>query len=95
MGLLTKRTMITVFVVGIFVCVVLSVFGMGYLTQMAFSDKKIEDKYCGAVDTTQRDLARMAVILQWVIICMVVLWTVLKIIWGENLLQLEGLVPRE
>ena len=84
MALLTKRTMITVFVVGIFVCVVLSVFGMGYLTQMAFSDKTVDGEYCGAVDKTQRDLARMAVVLQWIIIAMVVLWTVLKVIWGDS-----------
>jgi Mn2+/Fe2+ NRAMP family transporter len=81
MAVLTGKTVATVFLVGLFVCTILSFFGMGYLTQMAFSDKTTDGKYCGTVDQTQRDLARLAVVMQWIILCSIVIRSGLKMIW--------------
>lgn len=80
---LTKKASSTVFILGIFVLAILSVVGMVYLTQMAFSDKKQADgQFCGNTNTTQRNIARLAVVLYWIQFTWLVIGALLQNVWG-------------
>jgi hypothetical protein len=74
MAVLVKKTFFTIFIVGLFVLAILSILGLVYLTQMSFSDSTDSNgQYCGAVNQTQRDLARLATVTIWMELAWIIL----------------------
>ena len=65
--LYAQKSAMTVFIVGLLVLAVLSVVGLVYLSQMAFSDEVMQNgKYCGNTNTTERNISRLTIVLLWV-----------------------------
>ena len=76
-----KKTAKTVFLIGIITISVLSVLGLVYLTKMSFSP--LEDK-CGKVTKTEKNIARMTVVLLWIQVAWVLFGSIIQTIWfGE------------
>ncbi len=78
-----KNTTKTFFLVGIITLSVLSVLGLVYLTKMSFSP--IEDK-CGKVTKTEKNIARMTVVLLWIQIALVLVGSVVQTILFEGII---------
>ena len=78
-----KNTTTTFFLVGIITLSVLSVLGLVYLTKMSFSP--IEDK-CGKVTKTEKNIARMTVVLLWIQIALVLVGSVVQTILFEGII---------
>lgn len=85
MAVLVKKTLTTVFLIGLLILAVLSVIGLVYLSQMAYSNDKTPDgKYCGGTTNTERNIARLSVIALWIQFAWIVLGSVLQPVWQDN-----------
>jgi hypothetical protein len=72
----------SIFIIGLLVFAILSAIGLVYLSQMAFTNKKdANGKYCGGLNETQRNIARLAVIALWVQFAWIVAGSTLQSIW--------------
>ena len=81
-----KKTITAVFIVGLLVFAILSVIGMVYLSQMAFSDKKQDDGQCfGDTNTTERNIARLTIIVLWIQMAWIVIGSYLQSSWENSL----------
>jgi hypothetical protein len=77
-----KKTVSTVFLIGLLVLAVMSVVGMVYLSQMAYSSTQQSDgKYCGGLTLSQRNIARLATIVLWIQFAWIILGSFLQPIW--------------
>lgn len=69
-----KKTVQTVFLVGLLVLVILSVLGTIYLSKMAW-DKSGK---CGSLSTNEKNIAKLTTIAIWLLFAWIVLGTFLK-----------------
>jgi hypothetical protein len=84
MALLVKKTFLTVFMVGLLITAILALVGMIYLSQMAFSDKKQTDgQYFGDTTETQRNIARLAMVVLWIQTAWILIGTFIEKVWTE------------
>jgi hypothetical protein len=84
MAVYVKKTAITIFIIGLLVLTILSILGTVYLTKMAFSDEKRADgNYCGGTTTTERNIARLAIVTIWLQFSWIVIGSFIRPIW-EN-----------
>lgn len=82
MAIYIKKTGATVFIIGLLVLSILSILGLVYLSKMAFSDEKQADgTYCGNTSTTERNIARLAIVTLWLQLAWVVLGSFIKEVW--------------
>ena len=78
-----KKTAHIVFLVGLLVLAVLSVVGMVYLSQMAFSEQKqMNGLYCGNLNYTERNIARLSIVTLWLQFAWVILGSFIGPIWS-------------
>ena len=81
---IAKKAVASAFIIGLFVLAVLSIVGMIYLTKMAYSDTKQTDgQYPGGLSETEKNLARLTVIVLWVQFAWIVLGSFLQPMWGD------------
>jgi len=79
-----KKTIATVFLIGLLVLAILSVVGLVYLSQMAYSDDKlVNGQYCGNTNVTERNIARLAIIVLWLQFAWVVIGSFIQPIWSQ------------
>lgn len=77
-----KKTVHTVFLLGLLVLAILSVVGLVYLSQMAYSDQKqVNGLYCGNTNATERNIARVAIVVLWLQFAWIVLGSFIRPIW--------------
>lgn len=76
-----KKTGITVLAVGIVILSILSIMGLVYLTKMSFSS---QDDNCGGTTKTEKNIARMTVVLLWIQIAMVLVGSIIQTVWIES-----------
>jgi hypothetical protein len=77
-----KKGAMTTFFIGLLITAVISVIGMVYLTQMAFSNEKLANgQYCGNTDTTQRNIARVGALVLWIQFAWIVLGSFIQPVW--------------
>jgi hypothetical protein len=78
------NTVTSIFIIGLLIFAILSVIGLVYLTQMAYSDKRQDDgQYCGDTNTTERNIARLAVIVLWFQMAWIIVGSYLQSVWNK------------
>lgn len=65
-----------IFALGLLALSILSLVGLFYLTRYTFSATREDGKECVAVTTTERNIARLTVVLSWISIGLSVLGSV-------------------
>ena len=84
MAIYVKKTAITIFMIGLLVLTILSILGTVYLSKMAFgNDQRLDKTYCGGLSSTEKNIARLAIVLIWVQFIWVVAGSFIRPIW-EN-----------
>lgn len=79
-----KKTLISVFIVGLLALAILSVIGLVFLTRMAYSEKpQIDGKSCGDTSTTERNIARLSVIILWLQFSWIIIGSFLQSTWAD------------
>jgi len=82
MAVLLKKSVATVFLLGMVAIAILSLIGLIYLTETAFDSRKMTDgKYSGKLDQTQKNLAKMSVVMVWVLVMWILVGSFLQKIW--------------
>lgn len=77
------NTIVSLFLVGLLIFSIISVVGLVFLTKMAYSKPDANDKICGNVSRSERNVARIAVIVLWVQFAWIILGSILKNVWGD------------
>ena len=81
--LIAKKLTLSIFVIGLLVMAILSVLGLVYLSKMAFNDQANPDgTYCAGTSTTERNIARLAIITLWIQFFWILLGQFLNGIWS-------------
>lgn len=81
---IAKKTLTTVFLIGLLVLAILSVIGLVYLSQMAYTnDTDSDGRYCGGTSKTERNIARLAILALWLQFAWIVLGSVLQPVWTQ------------
>lgn len=75
-----KKTVVTIFIIGIIVLSILSCLGLVYLSKMSFSS---QDDNCGGITKDEKNIARITVVLLWLQIAMVLFGGVIHTIWSD------------
>lgn len=82
---LIKKTVSTIFVLGLLILAILSVLGLVYLSKMAYSDKRqIDGQYCGDTSQTERNIARLAILLLWIQFAWIIIGSFIQPIWRDS-----------
>lgn len=85
MAVYVKKTIATIFLIGLFVLAILSVIGLVYLSQMAYTDDKLTNgNYCGNTSTTERNIARLAIVVLWIQFAWIMIGSFVQPIWARN-----------
>jgi hypothetical protein len=83
MAVIVKKTAITIFLIGLLILTVLSIVGMVYLSKMAFnSEQQPDGNYCGNITSTERNIARIAVITVWLQFVWIVMGSLIQSVWS-------------
>lgn len=84
MAIYVKKTVTTIFVIGLLALTILSILGTVYLSKMAFSNQKQADgTYCGGTTETERNISRLTIIMIWLQFGWIVVGSFLQPVWAD------------
>jgi uncharacterized membrane protein len=78
---IARKSGLTVFFIGIVALTILSLLGLVYITQLAFSSQKSNGKYCYNLSKTQLNIIKLTVIVWWVNVAWLIMMPIIIKIW--------------